>query len=491
MDPVTLALSRHGTGRGATVVVAAADTPLPMRRNADFVCDGVDDQDTINAAVALLNYTGTVDVPGRLEGTYKNQGGTVKLLGGSYHLTGPIDLSGINDLTLSGDGSGTVIYNASTDGSHAIQAINTNHQSNKSRTCVRDLMVVGNPQSGSGVHLEDGDYQHVLNVFSVWNGAHGIHIVATTERRGAENKVITNCQCLFNQLDGIRLEDNTHETLITGCHLEENYRYNLSADFAINLHISNCSIEDSHGPFEVYLTRSAHLHMSNTIVEGPMYVSGADNFSYTTYITNCEVNDGFYYIGGSSGGVLNVSNSQLTLRRVEGSEVLLNNCVLMLGPNVHEATSEGHITTTNVLSIVGGTLRKLTGAFTFEIRLGADNARASLQGVMAYNMKLRIVNAGTFAGTRCLLSNLSARAWSDLVIDGLSHVSITDGHWFGTGSATFDNVSGSINVSGNVLNRSTWTVNNTCSGKIAFLKNIEDINVTVTDHTGTAVIDNL
>lgn len=82
--PLPEALRAAFGGRTATVVVAASDTPLPLF--ADFVCDGTDDQVTINAALASLGAAG----------------GKVKLREGQYNCSGPVvidrdfvDLEGI------------------------------------------------------------------------------------------------------------------------------------------------------------------------------------------------------------------------------------------------------------------------------------------------------------------------------------------------------------------------------------------------------------
>jgi len=81
--------------RSATVVVAAADTSAAGKASADYCCTGAytltpktGDQDTINAAIAVV-----AALPG---------GGTIVLLEGTYQITGPIRLK--NKVRLAGVG---------------------------------------------------------------------------------------------------------------------------------------------------------------------------------------------------------------------------------------------------------------------------------------------------------------------------------------------------------------------------------------------------
>jgi parallel beta-helix repeat protein len=75
--------------RSNTVIIAAHDSIDKSR--ADYVCDGIDDQETINSAISAISSTG----------------GTVLLLEGTYIITGSINL--VSNIALVGQGSGTLI----------------------------------------------------------------------------------------------------------------------------------------------------------------------------------------------------------------------------------------------------------------------------------------------------------------------------------------------------------------------------------------------
>ncbi|MDD5095176.1 MAG: right-handed parallel beta-helix repeat-containing protein [Dehalococcoidia bacterium] len=82
------------TGRSATYVIAALDTPAHAKAQADFVCDGIDDQIEINAYLLL----GNVQL---LEGNFSTSGAIT--IPSDTHLTG----SGIGITSITGSGTGT------------------------------------------------------------------------------------------------------------------------------------------------------------------------------------------------------------------------------------------------------------------------------------------------------------------------------------------------------------------------------------------------
>lgn len=77
---ITVSAAGAGAGGGGTTVfVAASDSPSVVRSRADYVCDGSDDQLTINAALT--------DATSRLSGGKQV---SIVLADGTYNLSGPI-----------------------------------------------------------------------------------------------------------------------------------------------------------------------------------------------------------------------------------------------------------------------------------------------------------------------------------------------------------------------------------------------------------------
>lgn len=84
-----------GGGGGGTLSVAANDASDESKARADYVCDGVDDDIDINAALAAL--------PG--------VGGKISLSEGTFNISNPIDIPN-DDITLEGMGNSTYIDGA-------------------------------------------------------------------------------------------------------------------------------------------------------------------------------------------------------------------------------------------------------------------------------------------------------------------------------------------------------------------------------------------
>ncbi len=81
-------------GATATVVVAASDTyPESVKFSADYICNGTNDQNTINAAINNL---------------LSSQGGKVILLNGTYNLSNGININK-NNVTIEGMGYSTYL----------------------------------------------------------------------------------------------------------------------------------------------------------------------------------------------------------------------------------------------------------------------------------------------------------------------------------------------------------------------------------------------
>jgi hypothetical protein len=434
--------------RSATIVIAASDSSAKSKAQADYVCTGTNDHITINAAIATLPTTGNVTIPGASEVLEANQGGKILLLEGSFQTAGAIDVSGRSNVTIEGVGPATVIYNTATDGSHAIQAINADV---KNRIVIKNLTVVGNALSGDGIHLEAVDYQKVEDVYCLSNGGNGINICGTFQPQGAEDKVISNVYCLYNKLDGLHIESlgtqqAIHETLITNSHFEENYRYNIGLTNVIDIHINNCSIEDCHGTYELYSTQTRQLKISNCIIEGDISIGGTD-----------------------STGEFLISNSvwfNLTCNAVI-QQIRLSNCVGKLtavrATFLSIADSYISIVGTNEIGIqctvIGGALRGTSNA---AINAISNSACIIVTGVHLHELRCTFGVTGTLTGTRLLINSNHVRATS-YTINGIHYLQMCDNLMMGEGGCTVSNLTGVVNISNNIMNNFTVTVDSTCT----------------------------
>jgi hypothetical protein len=222
-----------GDVSGATFVVAASDSL--NKEKADYVCDGTDDQVEIQAVIDAL----------------PAGGGRVLLLEGTFEISNYIDLAGLNNVTLEGQGCGTIIHNNNIVGHNAIQAINDNTitPSSVRYLTVKNLMVKGNASSGDGLHFEYCDVFTIDNVTSNENGGNGFYFNGNSWTLGGEsaygNFTMSGSKFLTNEKAGIHITA-THDILISNIHSEENKEVGLLVDGpSFNIVITHCNIEDN------------------------------------------------------------------------------------------------------------------------------------------------------------------------------------------------------------------------------------------------------
>jgi len=139
--------------RTATYVVASPDAPAHVRAQADYVCDGVDDDVEIQAAIDALPVVG----------------GKVQLSQGWFRTTSPISIIK-QYVWLQGQGPATTIY-TTTD----INSIDANPGAAIGGIRISDLRIVAAEKkaTGMGIRCTNLTLSHIDNV-SMHNQAYGI-----------------------------------------------------------------------------------------------------------------------------------------------------------------------------------------------------------------------------------------------------------------------------------------------------------------------------
>lgn len=121
-------------------VVAAVDSPAVMKENAHYVCDGVNDEVEIQAALDEVEAMSIID------------GEAVVLTSGTFNLANPITLRRRNMLW--GQGPSTVITHPASFGPFWVNVVTP---SGVDRPVLRDLTVKGSSPTGGGVNVEADD----------------------------------------------------------------------------------------------------------------------------------------------------------------------------------------------------------------------------------------------------------------------------------------------------------------------------------------------
>lgn len=175
-----------------TLIVAASDSLDTTR--ADYVCDGIDDQVEILAAIAALPV----------------QGGRISLLEGNFQITGTVQVS-IDDVTIEGTGRSTVLSSALN--SHIIQG------STVTGLLIHNLRIVG---SGAGVNQHGIRFSAVTDgtIERVWiedMGGKGIYLRLATVGCVVSSTFVTNCAS-----SGLEISTNANHNVLAGCTITAN-----------------------------------------------------------------------------------------------------------------------------------------------------------------------------------------------------------------------------------------------------------------------------
>jgi len=217
-----------------TLIVAASNSKDTSR--ADYVCDGVDDQEEINAAIAAL----------------PANGGRVSLLEGTFDITNTIVLSD-DDISLEGLGYATRIQTTanmpmiwSTGRNHLYvanlalfgSALDTNVGIDilTGEYCMVENCWVENCRSG--IRFWNGSNNTITNNFTSGNTHYGIVVHAE------EKNIISDNQVTTNTLYGI-LAFESSEILITGNTSSSNVRHGIEINTSSDCVITNNLVLDN------------------------------------------------------------------------------------------------------------------------------------------------------------------------------------------------------------------------------------------------------
>ena len=161
-DIITAPEINAPTGRTANFIIAASDSSYLSKLQADFVCDGINDQIEIQAAINLLG----------------PRGGIVHLTEGIFYISSAITIHG-DGVTL--EGSGDAIH--TTHGTTQIYLIDNSDcnmiESNGKNPWVRDMVLDGNKDnqaSGIGIYFNMASHPKVSHVAILYTKDTGVYL---------------------------------------------------------------------------------------------------------------------------------------------------------------------------------------------------------------------------------------------------------------------------------------------------------------------------
>jgi len=220
-----------------TLIVAASDSLDTTR--ADYVCDGIDDQVQINAAMNAL----------------PANGGRVSLLEGTYQITAPIVFPDDN-VTLQGLGSNTVIQTIAN-----IDMITANV---KNQLLVHDIRLVGAPAQAAnrGIDFVNTGYSEIVRVYVEDTGSDAIYLGANSEFCiimenkvnhprghgirvvGAYQTVVSNNTVELAEEDGIEI-NGVGNSVTTGNIVRECVKHGIRITGEVNFIVANNMIYEN------------------------------------------------------------------------------------------------------------------------------------------------------------------------------------------------------------------------------------------------------
>jgi len=248
----------------ASFVIAAHDSI--DNENADFVCDGTDDQDQINAAISLL----------------PDQGGSVYLREGTFVLSGGIVIAKSN-VTVGGSGAGTVLK--------AEDGLNGTMTLVKAMDCdsivLRDLSIDGNADMNVGGSYDGVLFDHCSDSRIDSVGAHDLNGIAVE---------LTSCYLVTVEDSRIR-DCGSYGMLVNysvSISLSGNVLQGCGDESVLLTHSRDCTVQGNNALYGG--SRGVHLELSNYNVIENNVLRGSETdgvFLETSYYNTISGNQVF------------------------------------------------------------------------------------------------------------------------------------------------------------------------------------------------------
>ena len=238
--------------RSATFVVAASDSSTLSKQQADYVCDGTNDQVEIQKAIDAL----------------PSGGGKVLLMEGVYTTTGEIRLG--SDVYLAGVGfNNTIIkfkdgttpeYNIITIHGNNVKVSDIQLDCNKSNT--------SNPSThnfGAGIEIPIGFHYIVIDAVYIHDSWRRLLMSYYSSDVKVLNSIFVNCV-----EDAVDIDHGCHRWIVSNNHISGTGEYGVTVDggaeYATGHIISNNIIEDVATGIYAYGTASYNSNISNNII---------------------------------------------------------------------------------------------------------------------------------------------------------------------------------------------------------------------------------
>ncbi|MQB01654.1 MAG: hypothetical protein GEU78_15420 [Actinobacteria bacterium] len=184
------AAGEAATGRCATYVVAAATAPDHVKAQADFICDGVDDQVEIQAAMDALSAGG----------------GNIKLTEGAFELTDSIIVDPNSALIGAGIDATTMNYSGSSNGIK-VRSTSSDTQS----VVLRGFALVGTVGGSHGLYMPGAKNWRIIDLKIRGFTGSGVSSIYLSGNEGAGQ-----IGCFYKEFYGAEVRGSDYGITLTG-----------------------------------------------------------------------------------------------------------------------------------------------------------------------------------------------------------------------------------------------------------------------------------
>lgn len=310
----------HKITRSASIVIAASDSSAKSMAQADYVCDGTNDDVTIQDAINSLQ-----------------SGGKVQLMEGNYDIRATLLIPG--NITLQGIHGCTVLTCPSAVGLTDWKVIKE-QTANTGNIVIKDIIIDGTDHAAYLIYLTDVRSSLVSNVETKNAIEHGIRISTTSigEGSSAEYNEISSCVSHDNARAGIRLSGPI-KTVVTNNFVYNNgqeapYYGGIWCDNRASRGLITNNIMHNNG-YGIVLAGVTDFVVAQNIITNSRLSAIYTDTQFEIVPSNITITDNYI-----SGNTLNLST---------GTNVQVSNNLGYVTDNAGSATITAGATTTDVI----------------------------------------------------------------------------------------------------------------------------------------------
>jgi parallel beta-helix repeat protein len=242
--------------------------------DADYICDGAEDNVQIKEAIDAVDSSG---------------GGAVFIKSGTYITNGIIDLRPSNNITIVGEGRGTIIKSGGLLAGGSISKIFGQNSDASANITIKNLVLDGDNQSIMGIDFDSstvGNTNILIEECEIKNNtSHGISLEKAT------NCVVKNNHVHDNGARGIYIfGSGSADNIVDGNLVEDNGTYGIQLQVVKRSVVVNNVVKNHIHERGIFMVKADHCIVSNNVTDGNNF-SGIGLLGSDCVISNNTANN--------------------------------------------------------------------------------------------------------------------------------------------------------------------------------------------------------